>query len=174
MQEKKIGATHKVLRFIASFFPLFIIAMVAAGIAIAYLIDRPDFAIRGLLVAVPAIFSAIFLSKMFRKDVGHDELLLKSISLSQRTTVLAFITLYILSIIFLFLSATRTWYYFGTVTLAYILVLNQIFSKSSRAYIILIELFLLSLNLIYSVTLKYSLYFGGTVIMYQLFLSELT
>ncbi len=174
MQEKKIGTTHKVLRFVASFFPLFIIAMVAAGIAIAYFIDRPDFAIRGLLVAVPAIFSAIFLSKMFRKDVGHDELLLKSISLSQRTTVLAFITLYILSIIFLFLSATRTWYYFGTVTLAYILVLNQIFSKSSRAYIILIELFLLSLNLIYSVTLKYSLYFGGTDIMSHLFLSEVT
>ncbi|MGB3906831.1 MAG: hypothetical protein WBL02_00175 [Methanomethylovorans sp.] len=174
MQEKKIGATHKVLRFIVSFFPLFIIAMVAAGIAIAYFIDRPDFAIRGLLVAVPAIFSAIFLSKMFRKDVCHDELLLKRPSLSQRTMILAFITFYLLSIIFLFLSTTRTGYYFGTVTLAYILVLNQIFSRSSKPYIILLELFLLSLNLIYSVTLKYPLYFGGTDIMSHLFISEVT
>ena len=108
MQEKKIGATHKVLRFIASFFPLFIIAMVAAGIAIAYFIDRPDFAIRGLLVAVPAIFSAIFLSKMFRHELAHEESLLKRIPLNQRTTVLAFITLYLLSIVILSLRDRKS------------------------------------------------------------------
>jgi len=83
MPDKNIGIIHKLLRVITTVFPLLIVAMVAVGIAIAYLIDRPDFAIRGLLVAVPAIFSAIFLSKMFRK-VGHDEFLLKGISLSQR------------------------------------------------------------------------------------------
>ncbi|WP_370574908.1 hypothetical protein [Methanomethylovorans sp.] len=174
MQEKKIGTIHKVLRFVASIFPLFIIAMVAAGIAIAYIIDRPDFAIRGLLVAVPAIFSAVFLSKMYRKDLGHDESLLKGISLNQRTAVLAFITLYLLSIVLLFLSATRSWYYFATVTSIYVLILNQIFSKSSNANIILIELFLSTLNLIYSVTLKYPLYFGGTDIMSHMFLAEVT
>ncbi len=174
MPDKNIGTIHKVLRFITSIFPLFIIAMVAAGIAIAYFINRPDFAIRGLLVAVPAIFSAIFLSKMYRKDIGHDESLLKVISLSQRTSVLAFTALYVLSIIFLSLSATRTLYYFATVTLIYILILNQIFSKSSNASIILLELFLSTLNLIYSVTLKYSLYFGGTDVMSHLFLSEVT
>lgn len=174
MQDKKIGTIHKVLRFIASVFPLFIIAMVAAGISIAYIIDRPDFAIRGLLVAVPAIFSAIFLSKMYRKDIGHNESLLKSISLKQRTAVLAFIILYLLSIISLFLSVTRTYHYFAIVTLIYVLILNQIFSKSSNKNIILIELFLSSLNLIYSVTLKYSLYFGSTDIISHLFLIEVT
>ncbi len=174
MQEKKIGTIHKLLGFIASFFPLFIIAVVAAGIAIAYFINRPDFAIRGLLVAVPAIFSAIFLSKMFRKDLNHDESLLKRIPLNQRNTVLAFITLYVLSIIILFLSAERTLYYFGMMALIYVLILNQIFSKSSKAHIILIELVLSSLNLIYSVTLKYPLYFGGTDIIPHLFLSKVT
>jgi hypothetical protein len=174
MPDKNIGTIHKVLRFVTSIFPLLIIAMVAAGIAIAYSINRPDFAIRGLLVAVPAIFSAIFLSKMYRKDIGHDESLLKVISLSQRTSVLAFAALYVLSIIFLSLSTTRTLYYFATITLIYILILNQIFSKSSNTSIILIELFLSTLNLIYSVTLKYSLYFGGTDVMSHLFLSEVT
>lgn len=174
MPDKKIGTIHKMLRFVASVFPLLIIAMVAAGIAIAYIIDRPDFAIRGLLVAVPAIFSAIFLSKMYRKDIGHNESLLKGISLNQRTAVLAFITLYLLSIISLFLSTTRTYYYFALVTLIYVLILNQIFSKSSNTNIILVELFLSSLNLIYSVTLKYPLYFGGTDIMSHLFLVEVT
>ncbi|MCC7575383.1 MAG: hypothetical protein KK926_00940 [Methanomethylovorans sp.] len=174
MQAKKIGTIHKILRVIASFFPLFIIAVVAAGITLAYIIDRPDFAVRGLLVAVPGIFSAIFLSKMFRKDLVHDESVIKRLSLNQRTMVLAFITLYLLSILLLFLSDTRTWYYFGTMTLIYVLILNQIFSKSSKAHIILIELFLSSLNLIYSVTLKYPLYFGGTDIISHLFLSEVT
>lgn len=174
MQNKKIGTIHKLLGFIANFFPLFIIAVVAAGIAVAYIINRPDFAIRGLLVAVPAIFSAIFLSKMFREDLAHDESLLKNISLSQKTMVLAFIALYLLSIVTLFLSTTRTWYYFGTMALVYVLILNQIFSKSSQPHIILIELFLSSLNLIYGVTLKYPFYFGGTDIIPHLFLSEVT
>jgi hypothetical protein len=114
------------------------------------------------------------LSKMYRKDMGHDESLLKGISLSQRTSVLTFVVLYILSIMFLFLDTTRTIYYFATVTLIYVLILNQIFSRSSSQSIILAELFLSSLNLIYSVTLKYALYFGGTDIMSHLFLSQVT
>lgn len=174
MPDKNIGTIHKLLRVITTIFPLLIVAMVAVGIAIAYFINRPDFAIRGLLVAVPAIFSAIFLSKMYRKDMGHDEFLLKGISLSQRTSVLTFVVLYILSIMFLFLDTTRTIYYFATVTLIYVLILNQIFSRSSSQSIILAELFLSSLNLIYSVTLKYALYFGGTDIMSHLFLSQVT
>jgi hypothetical protein len=174
MKEKNISIVYKTLNIIANFFPLFIVFGVAGGIAIAYIIDRPDFAIRGLLVAVPAIFSAIFLSKMFRKNYVYEESLLKRLSLSERTAILAFITFYLLSVIFLFLNPARTWYYFITMTLIYTLILNQIFSKSARPHIILMELFLSSLNLIYGVTLKYGLYFGGTDIMSHLFLSEVT
>lgn len=172
MSEQKAGVIDKLLHLSVTVFPLFLIAMVAVGIGFAYYVERPDFAIRGLLVAVPTIMAAIFLPRMYHSNTENDEQSLKVVSLSQSNAILAYSAFFIISIALLIFEYIRTWHYFAVIAIISTIILYQILSKSSNTNVILIEIFALTLNLIYSVTLKYAFYFGSTDIAGHLFMVE--
>lgn len=172
MSKEKVGIIDKLLHLVVTISPLLLIAAIAAGIGLAFYLNRADFAIRGLLIAVPTIFSAIYLPRMYFKNVPNDESSLKRLSLSQSNAIYAFIFLFIISIALLMYENLRTWHYTAIMSLIAVVIFYQILSKNNNKNIILIEIFALSLNLVYSVTLKYPFYFGSTDIAGHLFLTE--
>lgn len=153
--------------------PYLIIIAIIAGISFAFVIGRPDFAIRGLVVAIPGVIASIILIMNRKRNVslvGIDA----PFNRSQMEYMILFTIFYLISLTILFTSTDRPWYYLLCVTIMNIIILFQIFSKNINKNIVLAEMFLSCITVTYSVTLKYPLYFGGTDILLHLFMSEVT
>lgn len=154
--------------------PLIIVLIIFGGAILAFILGRPDFFIRSLVVAVPGIFAAIFLHYIYKnlnEECKHDYSL---IDLNERKCIKVFFIFYLLSIINLWFFPIRPVYYLVIITILYITIFIHIFTKNTNPAIVLFEIYLILINLIYSVTLKYPLYFGGTDIMPHIFAAKVT
>lgn len=153
--------------------PYLIIVAMLIGFLLAFSLNRLDFAIRGLGIAIPALLSALLLLKIYRRDLNLDNPI-HTFSCNKKTLMLLFGILYAISVCTLLLTSYRPWYYFVVISALYILIFIQIFSKNMTPATILLEITFIMMNLIYGVTLKYPLYFGWTDTLGHIFLSEVT
>jgi hypothetical protein len=163
---------NRLMKVISFLFPLAIIFAVIFTFLWMFATGKPGYVLRGLFTGIPAILSCLFILYIYRKDVSlHDIDSFPSINIKSLTYV--FSIFYIGSIAVLLLSqGERSWYYFIFITVTYLSVFFQIFSKEIKPSLVLLESFLIIVNLTYSVTLNYDFYFGTTDIMPHIFLSE--
>ena len=164
---------NKILISLAYILPFLTIILMTGGLLMAFILKRPDFAIRGLGIAVPAILSALLLIRLYKISPNFKDPII-TFSINQKIMVLFFGLLSILSIITIIINSTRPWYYFILISILYILIFIQIFSKEVKVYVVLLETIIILISLTYGITLNYPLYFGGTDITDHLFLSEVT
>lgn len=157
----------------AIIFPYLIVSFILVGLLAAFIIGRPDFAIRGLVVAIPGMVAAKVLTEIYKNGaiIGHVDF---AINFNQKRLSIIFFILYALSSGIVLISSVRPWYYFVTMSLLYTIILFQIFSKTVNQNLVLSEIILCIINLVYSFTLKSHLYFGGTDILPHLFMSQVT
>jgi len=165
---------ENILHNLSLILPSLIFLGILGGVAGAFIINRPDLLIRGSIVAIPGVLAAVTLQYMYSSLKERREYDYNLLDLSEKNIVKLFSILYLLSILSLFMSATRPLYYFAIILSLYALIFIHIFNRSSNHRIVLFEIFFLLLNIIYSVTLNYPLYFGGTDIFGHLFFSEVT
>ncbi|WP_440952860.1 hypothetical protein [Methanococcoides sp. FTZ1] len=153
--------------------PYLVICVVLLGLLFAFVIGRPDFAIRGLVIAVPGIIAAVILTRMYRTwtKVENKDL---DTGLGQRQLSGIFFILYALTSVVVLLSPVRPWYYFVMMSLLYSIIFIQILSREVNQSLVLSEVMLCMVNLIYSFTLKDHLYYGATDILPHLFMSQVT
>ncbi len=172
--EFKFITKNNKLRSFALALPAVILLTVVSGFLLAFAIDRPDYAIRGLATGLPAILASFFLVMIYRK--GDIELTSSSntLAIGQRTLMMLFGILFNVSILILLLIPFRPWYYFVLILILYSLIFTQIFSRDANALMILSEIILLMASVICGMTLKYPLYFGWTDILPHLFFAKIT
>ncbi len=161
-----------------TWYPIILLVTVCFGIFLAFVINRTDYAIRGLIVAVPGVLAAGFLIWFFRRKYLNKELAdqgfvsFESSDHKKFNIFLVFILFYLLSIISLLVVPYRPWYYFVFIAALFSLIFFQIIHNNSSS-LILTEILFTSLNLIYGVTLKYPLFFGATDTIPHLYLSKI-
>ncbi|WP_135610685.1 hypothetical protein [Methanococcoides sp. AM1] len=153
--------------------PYLLTGVILFGLLFAFWIGRPDFAIRGLVIAIPGIIAAKVLTKMYKSEAKEASLNF-AMNFDQKRLSIIFFILYALSSIIVVISSVRPWYYFVIMSLLYTIILFQILSKEVNQYLVLSEIILCMVNLIYSFTLKSHLYFGATDILPHLFMSQVT
>ena len=149
------------------------------AIFLSFIFHQTDYAVKGFIIAVPGILAACFLIWLFRRPDLTGEIKVKeyvpfqSFDHKNFNLFLVFIIVYLFSIISLFVTTYRPWYYFVLAAALFSLIFFQIIRNNST-FLIITEILLTSLNLIYGVTLKYPLYFGATDTMAHLYLSKVT
>jgi len=153
--------------------PFLIATVILIGFLTAGIIGRLDFAIRGLIIAIPSIASAIILYDVYKNETEFENINV-SFGLTQKQLAYLFFIVYFSSLTVVFISSTRTWLYLSLVSLLYLIILLQTFSTGFNSRFILLQVILCMLNFIYSVTFKYPLYFGGTDILAHIFMSQVT
>jgi len=137
------------------------------------LINRPDFAIRGIIYIVPGIIITVLLWKLYKKGgMFPDSLVL--INKNEKLFQIVFVIVFILSLLALYFSVYRPWYYFLLLTVMFCLIFLQIFNSSMKPSIILGEISCIMGNLIFGLQLKYPFYFGFTDTISHLYLTEVT
>jgi hypothetical protein len=157
----------------ATKFHYLIIFGIIGGLALTVVLNRPDFAIRGLIYIIPAIFIVILLLKLYKKGGRVPETLIL-MQANRKYSQILFVSLFALSILALYFSSTRPWYYFLLITGLYCVVFFQIFTDNLKPSILLFEISCVMGNLIFGLQLKYPLYFGMTDIIPHLYLSKIT
>jgi hypothetical protein len=165
---------EETIRHFAMLLPLFILMAVGAGFIAAIYLNRTDFALRGISIAVPAILAAIFLILLYR---SRSNLLLKKpmiTGLSHKRLTPVFALLYAASILLLVLSPDKEWPFYVLTSAIAVVILLQVFSDDMSAKVVLSEIILSLLMMIYGVTLTQPLYFGWTDILPHLFDAQVT
>ncbi|HBH12212.1 MAG TPA: hypothetical protein DDX29_03685 [Clostridiales bacterium] len=147
------------------------------GLFLAYYLNRPDLALRGVVLVLPMLAALCILCWFTHRNVSF----ISNTSSTMRfndSTQKVFLALYSVLFAFSVLTIAFTQYrplvYFVAVTFIAIIIFLQLFSEKISPTVILLEIVLLSLNMIFGVTLKYPLYFGGTDILAHLFFAEVT
>jgi len=153
-------------------FPHIIIIFLIAGLLLAFAFNRPDFAIRALVIVVPGILSSYLLLKIYNHNIEINKSVNMKPLFNSKISILLYILLYIISIIILLTIPYRPWYYFVIISILNIIIFIQIMSKRINPAGIIFEIVLVSVNMIYGVTLKYPLFFGGTDIFNHLFYAK--
>ena len=165
---------ERLLEYFAKTLPFLLIFGSIVGLLIGgVVLDRWDYSVRGLIVAVPAIIASIVLLYMFRHPIVDDE----------RTSIVffnvrvfpyfLFIFLYLISIIILLIDINRIAYFFVVAAL-YLTIFVQIFSQKISANAIVLEITSVMANVIYGTTLVYPLFFRTTDILIHNTLSTVT
>ena len=131
------------------------------------------FAIRGFIYIVPGILVTILLVKLYRNGEKYPDTL-TMIQGNKKYLQILFVSLFCLSILALYFSSYRPWYYFLIITALFCVIFLQIFHDSLKPTIILFEISCVMGNLIFGLQLKYPLYFGLTDIIPHLNLSKIT
>jgi hypothetical protein len=173
-ERPKLTDLRSVLNWIlATKFPFLIILGIIVGIAATVMINRLDYAVRALIYIVPGLLAAIFIWSLYRNGEKYPHTLLLMQSRRKFFQIL-FVVLYALSLLALYFSSTRPWYYFVLITLLFCCIFLQIFSETLKPSFILFEISCVMANLIFGLQLKYPLYFGLTDIIPHLYLSTVT
>jgi len=160
------------LTALATKFPYLIILGILAGLALTLLLNRPDFAIRGLVYFIPGILVAIVLLKFYKKG-GKVPDMLTMMQADRKFLQILFVSLFAVSILALYFSSYRPWYYFVFITGLFCIIFLQIFTDTLKPSIILFEISCVMGNLIFGVQLKYPLYFGLTDIISHLYYAKI-
>lgn len=166
------GFRSSLLTALATKFHYLIIVGIIAGLALTLLLDRPDFAIRGLIYFIPGILVAIILFKFYKKGGKVPETLIM-MQANRKFLQILFVSLFAVSILALYFSSYRPWYYFLAITGLFCIIFLQIFSDTLKPSLILFEISCVMGNLIFGVQLKYPLYFGYTDIIPHLYLAKI-
>jgi len=175
MDEKpKLSDLRSLLAWIlATKFHFLIILGIIAGITATVVINRLDYAVRALIYIVPGLLAAIFLWNLYRNGEKYPRTLLL-MPAHRKFFQILFVVLFALSILSLYFSSTRPWYYFVLITLLFCCIFLQIFSDTLKPSVILFEISCVLGNIIFGLHLKYPLYFGLTDIIPHLYLSTIT
>lgn len=163
----------RLIRILATQFHFLIILGIIAGIAATVIINRLDYAVRALIYIVPGLLAAAFLWNLYRSGEKYPPLLLL-MQPHRKGIQILFVVLYALSLLALYFSPTRPWYYFVLITLLFSCIFLQIFSDTLKPSFILTEISFVLGNLIFGLQLKYPLFFGYTDIIPHLYLTSIT
>jgi hypothetical protein len=158
---------------LATKFHYLIILVIIAGIAATVIMNRLDYAVRALIYIVPGLLATIFLWNLYRNGEKYPQTLILMQSHRKFFQIL-FVVLFALSLLALYFSSTRPWYYFILITLLFCCIFLQIFTDTLNPSVILFEISCVMGNLIFGLQLKYPLYFGLTDIIPHLYLSTIT
>ena len=158
---------------LATKFHYLIILVILAGIAATVTMNRLDYAVRALIYIVPGLLATLFLWNLYRNGEKYPQTLLL-MQPHRKFFQILFVVLFALSLLALYFSLTRPWYYFVLVTLLFCCIFLQIFSDTLKPSVILFEISCVMGNLIFGLQLKYPLYFGLTDIIPHLYLSTVT
>jgi len=153
--------------------PILIILISIAGLLIGGIVlERWDYSVRGLIVAIPAIIASIVLLSMFKHPIDDDRNPIIYFSV-KTCPYLLFILLYLISLIILLAGINRLLYFFVVASL-YLTIFIQIFSQKISSKAIILEIVSVMVNVIYSTTLVYPLFFRTTDILIHNTLSKVT
>ena len=119
------------LTALATKFPYLIIIGILAGLALTFLLNRPDFAIRGLVYFIPGILVAIVLFKFYKKG-GKVPDMLTMMQADRKFLQILFVSLFAVSIFALYFSSYRPWYYFVFITGLFCIIFLQIFTDTLK------------------------------------------
>jgi len=158
---------------LATKFHYFIIFVIICGIATTLIMGRPDFTIRAFIYIIPGIFAIIFLINLYRNGGTLPEALIQ-IRSGKFFFQLTYVALFALSLLVLYFSPYRPWYYFLLITGLFCVIFLQIFHDRLKPSVILFEISCVMGNLIFGLQLKYPFYFGFTDIIPHLYLSTIT
>ena len=158
---------------LATKFHYLIIFGIICGIAITLLIDRPDFTVRGLIYFIPGFLVAILLFILYRKGRKYPDSLI-FLRTNGKFFQILFVIYFVLSLLALYFSSYRPWYYFILITALFCVIFLQIFSDNLKPSGILFEISCVLGNIIFGLQLKYPFFFGLTDIMPHLYLAKIT
>ena len=161
------------VQVLATKFHYLIILAIIAGVAVTFIMDRLDYTVRAMIYIVPGILAAFFLLITYR----HGEKYPRTFTLIQpyrKVFQIFFVVLFACSILALYFSSTRPWYYFVLITALFCIIFLQLVSEAPRPLPILFEISCVMGNLIFGLQLKYPFYFGLTDIIPHLYLSTVT
>jgi len=158
---------------LATKFHYLIILVIIAGMAATVIMNRLDYAVRALIYIVPGLLATIFLWNLYRNGEKYPQTLIL-MQAHRKFFQILFVVLFALSLLALYFSSTRPWYYFILITLLFCCIFLQIFSDTLNPSVILFEISCVMGNLIFGLQLKYPLYFGLTDIIPHLYLSTIT
>ena len=158
---------------LATKFRYFIIFTIICGIALTLIMGRPDFTIRAFIYIIPGILVAILLMKLYRKGEKYSDILILTRA-HRKYFQIIFVVLYALSLLSLYFSPYRPWYYFLVITALFCVIFVQIFEDTVKPPVILFEISCVMANLIFGLQLKYPFYFGLSDIIPHLYLSKIT
>lgn len=162
------------LGYFAKTLPLLLIFGSIAGLLIGgVILERWDYSVRGLIVAVPAIIASIVLLYMFRHPIVDDNgapIVFFSVKVFP---YFLFILLYLISISVLLAGVDRI-VYFLVIAALYLTIFVQIFSQKISTNAIILEIISVMANVIYGTTLVYPLFFRTTDILIHNTLSTVT
>lgn len=147
------------------------------GLSLAYYLNRPDFALRGIVLVVPIIAALCVLWRFTHRNISFitsTPSIMRFTDSTQKILLALYSVLFTFSVLAIAFTQYRPLVYFVAITLIATVIFLQLFSEKISPTVILLEIVLLSLNMIFGVTLKYLLYFGGTDILGHLFFAEVT
>jgi hypothetical protein len=147
------------------------------GLSLAYYLNRPDLAFRGIVLVLPIIAALCVLWGFTRRNISlisSTSSLMRFTDSTQKILLALYSVLFAFSVLAIAFTQYRPLVYFVATTLVAIIIFLQLFSGKVHPTVILLEIVLLSLNMIFGVTLKYPLYFGGTDILGHLSFAEVT
>jgi hypothetical protein len=149
------------VQVLATKFHYLIVLGIISVIAVTYGIGRPDYAVRALIYIIPGILTIIVIWIFYRKGEKYPDTLLL-LKPHRKLFQILFVSLFILSMLSLYFSPYRPWYYFVLITALYSLIFFQIFSDTLKPSAILFEISLVMGNIIFGLQLKYPFFFGST------------
>jgi hypothetical protein len=150
-----------IINILATKFHFLLLLGIVAGITLTYGINRLDYAVRALIYVIPGILIMLIVWNLYRKDEKCPDTLILLKPYRNLFKIL-FVSLFILSILSLYFSSYRPWYYFVLVTALYGLIFLQIFSDAVKPSSILFEISLVMGNIMFGLQLKYPFFFGYT------------
>jgi len=157
---------------LATKFPYLIILGIFAGLSVTFALNRPDYAIRGLIYIVPGILVAILLLILYRRGRKYPDTLIL-LQANKKIFYISFVSLFTLSLLALYFSSYRPWYYFLLITGLFCVIFLQIVTDKLKPSILLFEISCVMGNLIFGLQLKYPFYFGFTDIILHLYYSKI-
>ena len=161
------------LSALATKFHYFILVVLTCGIVLTLLMGRPDFTIRALIYIIPGILVTILLMKLYRTGEKYTGTLVL-IHVRRKYFQIIFVVLFALSILALYFSPYRPWYYFLLITALFSLIFVQIFQDTVNPSGILLEISGVMANIMFGLQLKYPFFFGLSDIIPHLYLSKIT
>jgi hypothetical protein len=147
---------------------------IICGIFYTILIYRLDFTVRGLIYFIPGLLASILIFLLYRNKKIYKETLIMHTA-HEKLFQVFFVIVFILSILALYYSDYRPWYYFVLITGLYCVIFLQIFNGGIiKPGLILFEISCAMGNIAFGLHLKYPFYFGLSDIIPHLYLSQIT
>lgn len=165
--------SEKALRVVALIIPYGIILTYVTALVFLIITDNPTFIITGSILALPAIAAAVSLVHIYRTNTEPISPNLP-VFFTQKTLVLLFALIFMLTIITCLLLTTGSLYFRVCIVALYLTLFFQILTRDPKPSIVLVEIMLGMCCHIYNATLKLPYYFGHTDIIPHLFTSTIT